>query len=414
MRWTFVFLMPMLLGADWPRFLGPDGSGRSPDNVPTEWSSTKSLKWKFDLPGPGSSSPIVVGSRVFVTCFTTEGMALKERYLVCIDRKSGKEKWKKVLPADKGEDPYRGFITDHGYASNTPASDGERVYAFWGKGGVAAYDLDGKELWRKSVGKMSSSRRWGSAASVMLHKEAVIINAAEEGRALFAFDRKTGKELWKTEAEGLELCYGTPAVLKREGREELVLAVAGELWAINPETGKLRWFATTEAEGNLAASVAISGETVVLTGGFPNTRMQAFKAGTKGDATKNALWSMAGSYVPSPVIHEGLALCVNDQGIATAVDLKTGKEASRLRLPVGGGGGGFSRPVYATAVVSGKHLIAVTRRSGTFVLTAGKEIKRVAHNKLDDDSAFNATPAVSDGELFLRSDRALYCIGGKE
>ncbi len=407
-------LLPLLLAADWPRFLGPDGSGVSADKVPSEWSSTKNLKWKADLPGPGSSSPVVVKGRVFVTCFTVSGTALKERHLVCLDRKDGKELWRKTVAAGKGEDPYRGFLAEHGYASNTPASDGESVFVFHGKGGVIAYTLDGKELWKKVVGRMSSGKRWGSAASVIVHKDAVIVNAAEEGRAVFAFDRKTGKQLWKTEADGLELCYGTPAVLKRDGRDELLLAVPGELWAMNPETGKLRWFATTEAEGNLAASVAVSGETVVLTGGYPRTVMQAFKAGTKGDVTKsNALWSVSGSYVPSPVIQGGVVYCVNDRGFATASDLKSGEALSTVRLAVGGGGG-FSRPVYATAVLAGGHLIAVTRRAGTFVFTAGKELKQVAHNKLDDDSQFNATPAVSDGELFLRSDRAAYCIAARK
>lgn len=155
--------------ADWLRFRGPNGSGIAPDDkpVPVEWSATKNLKWKTALPGPGSSSPIVVGDRIFVTCwsgYATDGpqsagdiTALK-RHLVCVDRATGKILWDKSVPAKQPEEPYGGMFAQNGYASHTPVSDGKSVFAFFGKSGVHAFDLEGKALWQADVGDWDDRR----------------------------------------------------------------------------------------------------------------------------------------------------------------------------------------------------------------------------------------------------------------
>ena len=172
-------------GAEWSRFRGADGSGVAADgDPPVTWSDRENLKWTTAMPGPGSSSPIVWGELVFVTCFSGVGegsggdLAALKRHLVCVDRGTGKVKWDKAVGAEMPEDPYSGYLTEHGYASSTPATDGERVYVFYGKTGVLAYDFEGKELWRVNVGKESGNRRWGSAASLMLDGERVIVNAS--------------------------------------------------------------------------------------------------------------------------------------------------------------------------------------------------------------------------------------------
>ena len=159
--------------ADWTRFRGPNGSGVSEDGkTPLTWSDEKNLKWKTPLPGPGTSSPIVVGERVYVTCYSgygVEGATGSERdlkrHLVCVDRATGKIIWSKSVAA-LPEDPYRGFLADHGYASNTPASDGEQIFAFFGKTGVVAFDLEGNQLWQVNLGKESGPRRWGPLGSL--------------------------------------------------------------------------------------------------------------------------------------------------------------------------------------------------------------------------------------------------------
>jgi hypothetical protein len=187
--------------------------------VPTTWSTTKNLQWKTALPGCGSSSPIVCGERVFVTSYSGYGdgsadgsLDKLQRHLLCLERQTGKILWDKAVAAERPEDSYNGYLTEHGYASSTPVTDGERVYAFFGKSGVLAFDFTGKQLWRVNVGKQSSNRRWGSGASPLLYKNMVIVNAAEESRSIRALDTLTGKEAWKVESECLELCFSTPAV----------------------------------------------------------------------------------------------------------------------------------------------------------------------------------------------------------
>jgi outer membrane protein assembly factor BamB len=414
--YRLLLLTPLLMAADWPRFMGPDGSGVSPDSVPAEWSGTKNLRWKVKLPGEGSSSPVVSKGKVFITCYTGEGPKVV-RSLVCLERESGKQLWKKDVKAGSAEDPYRGFIRDYGYATNTPACDGERVYAFFGKSGVYCFDYDGKELWKKDVGKQSARTRWGSRSSVMVYKDRVIVPAGDEDRAVFAFDCKTGKQLWKTDGDALEGYYGTPIVYTGGDVDVLLLAVPGELWALNPKNGLRRWYASTEMEGVVSPSVTLAGHAVIINGGFPGTAVQAFKApgkGVKGDITKkNALWSGIGSFVPTPAYKDGLLYCVTDNGNMVVTDVKTGEQVYSKRLPLGAEGLKVSRPVYASTVIAGGHVIGVTRKSGVFVLATGRDFKQVALNKLGDSSQFNATPAISDGELFLRSDRMAYCISAK-
>ncbi len=173
--------------ADWSRFRGPNGSAVSDARgVPTDWSDSTKLAWKTALPGPGSSSPIVVGDRVFLTCYsgygTSRGAAgdvkKLQRHLICVSLKDGKILWDKAVASKQSEDRFDGFIQDHGYATSTPVSDGEQVFVFFGKSGVLAFDLDGKELWQTSVGTGSGMNGWGSGSSPILYRNNVIVNAA--------------------------------------------------------------------------------------------------------------------------------------------------------------------------------------------------------------------------------------------
>ena len=179
--------------ADWTQFRGPNGAGISAElNVPLTWSDTENLRWKVELPGPGSSSPIVIGDRIFVTCYSGYGVPKAsggdikslQRHLVCVSRSDGMIQWTKAVPGELPEDGYQGYISEHGYASSTPVTDGERVYCFFGKCGVVAFDLDGKQLWQIGVGKESGNRRWGSDASLILYKDSVIVNASEESQSV--------------------------------------------------------------------------------------------------------------------------------------------------------------------------------------------------------------------------------------
>ena len=404
---------------EWPQFRGPNGSGiAAADAHPaTTWSATQNMKWKVALPGPGSSSPIIAGERVFITCYSGYGDGSSgagpeklQRHLVCLERNSGKVLWDKSVPAELPEDEYSGNLREHGYASNTPVTDGERVYAFFGKTGVLAFDFDGRQLWKVNVGKQSSNRRWGSAASPILCQNTVIVNAAEEGRSVLALDKLTGKEVWKTEVNSLELSFVTPVLVEcAGGRSDLALAVPGEMWGLNPDTGKLRWFAQTGITGNVSPSLVAADGIVYATGGYPRQGTIAARAGGKGDVTQtNVLWSsQSASYVPSPVVCQGHLYIISDQGSAICLEARTGKLVYKERLPGVTGG----KPFYASVVLAGGHLYATSRRNGTFVVQAAPTFTLLAQNKLaDDDTDFNGTPAITGKQLFLRSNRFLYCI----
>ena len=409
--------------ADWTQFRGSNGAGISADtNVPVTWSETENLRWKVELPGPGSSSPIVHGDRIFVTCYSGYGIPKAnggdikslQRHLVCVERASGKIHWTATVPSELPEDGYQGYIAEHGYASNTPVTDGAHVYCFFGKSGVVAFDLDGKKIWQAGVGKESSNRRWGSAASLILHKDCVIVNASEESQSIRALDRKTGTEKWNAPGAALELAYGTPALVTlKDSSQELVVAVPGEVWGMNPDTGKIRWFAEHSLTGNICPSIVADGETVFIFGGFRSSGSLALRAGGSKDVTNShVLWTgRNSSYVATPVLHEGHLYWINDQGQAFCIDAKSGELVYRERVGEVEGGG---RPVYASPVVANGKIYVPSRWSGVLVLPAKPKYEVLAQNRFaSDDSDFNATPAISNGDLFLRSNRFLYCVAKK-
>jgi outer membrane protein assembly factor BamB len=399
--------------------------------VPVTWSDQENVRWKTALPGAGSSSPIVLGNRVYVTCFSGVDEASGDvsqlvRHLVCLDRQQGTIVWEARVPAEQPEDPYRGMISEHGYASQTPVTDGERIYVFFGKSGVLAFDLQGQQLWQASVGRESGRMRWGSGTSPILYGDYVIVNAADESQSIRAIAKRTGEEAWKAEAAGLENIYATPAIVPAEdGSDDIVVPADGEIWGLNPLTGKLRWYAATGSQGGAYPTV-ISRDGLLYVFGGRGTGGTAWRAGGQGDVTdSHFLWSSrSGSNVPTPLLHDGHLYWVDDQGTARCVNAYTGQTAYERRLEGmadrrtpdesrgrGGYGAGGGPAVYASPVYADGRWYAVTRRRGSFVLTAKPEFELLAQNRFEaDDSQFNASPAISDGQLFLRSDRFLYCL----
>ena len=433
--------------ADWPRFRGPNGSGIAPDDkpVPVEWSATKNLKWQTALPGPGSSSPIVVGDRVFVTSwsgYATEGqqstgdISALMRHLICVDRITGKILWDRSVPAKQPEERYGGMFAQNGYASHTPVSDGKSVFAFFGKSGVHAFDLDGKPLWQAEVGDWDDRRGWGSASSPVLHGDVLIVPALVESQALFGFDKNTGKQLWKAPSEGFAGTWGTPIVVEVDGRADLAIAVPGEVWAFNPDTGKLRWYANGLQSDSVCNSVVTDGSAVFAMSERGGGSV-AIKAGGKGDVSAtNTLWTGAnGSRIATPILWENRLYWISGS-IATCRDAKTGAEVYSERIEstggatasavpqggnqgFGGGGGGGGRRGggmgggdYASPVAANGHLYHVSRRGEVLVINLGPKFELLSRNKIEGDTSdHSATPAISNGQLFLRSAKTLYCIG---
>lgn len=410
---SFLFLSfsTHCLAEEWSRFRGSDGQGKAATEVATTWDESINVRWKLDLPGAGSSSPVVHSGKVFVTCYSGESGATAKRMLVCADAKTGKQLWTHSVEAPQREDRYQGFLTEHGYASGSAACDGESVYAFFGKAGVVALTMDGKPRWQVQVGDMSSNRRWGSGASLVLADDILIVNASEEARAIIGLKTSDGSEAWKADYDRLELCFATPVMVQGEGGVmEAVIAMPGEAWGMNPENGKLRWYYETGTGGNVSPSVVVGDDALYTFGGYPQQQTIAIRRGGRKDVTEShRLWEARdSSYVATPLLHDGHLYWVSDRGFAFAMNAETGETVTRTRLTSLRSGG---RPVYASPILSGNELIVVTRKSGTLIFEASPEMKLIRQNPPLDESQFNATPAAVDGNLFLRSDDALYCIG---
>jgi len=378
----------VVLDSGWTRFRGPNGAGISSDvAIPQEWSEKQNLRWSLALPGPGSSSPIVTPSVVFVTCYTgIEGesrggsLAQLKRHLLCIDRKEGKLLWSHEEPAVQPEDAYQGMgVPEHGYATNTPVTDGKRVYVFFGKSGVLAFDMSGKKLW--------------------------------QSRSIRALNAATGEEVWKATGAALELAYGTPILAKVDAqRTDLVIAVPGEVWGLNPRTGKLTWYAETSLTGNLSPSLILDGDVVIAFGGYRSSGSVAIKIGGKGDVTKtHTVWtSRNSSYVSTPVLVGENLYWLDDRGTYYVSSAKTGELVQRSRVS---NITSRDRPVYASAIAVADRIFLQTRFDGLLVAVPGSELNILAQNRFESDSSMcNATPAVDNGDLFLRSDAKLYCV----
>jgi len=409
------------VAADWPQFRGPGGLGTAPDGtVPETWSAESNIAWKTELPGPGSSSPIVVGQKVLLTCYSGYGLSKEDAgnrdnlklHVVCLDRSTGKLLWKTDVRPALPEEKYVSFVNLHGYASSTPVSDGQRVYVFFGKSGMHAFDLDGKPLWQASVG--TGSHGFGSASSPVLYKDLVIVCASVESGALVALKKSDGTRVWS--AREITGGYNTPVLVSLPGgRDELVLsdggprnAGGGSVRAFHPQTGEEIWTCQgLKSPVPYVCASIVAHEGVVYAVGVQMA--MAVRAGGQGDVTQShVVWTIrGGSKVSSPVYHDGHLYWTDRDGQITCVTADKGTQIySRTRL--------LPQPglIYASPIVCSEKLYFVSREVGTYVLEAKPQFRLLAHNQIaNDPSVFNGSLAVSDGQFLLRSDRALYCVG---
>jgi outer membrane protein assembly factor BamB len=406
--------------ADWRQFRGPGGLGISDEKgLPTTWSAKNNIVWRTKLPGPGGSSPVTVGNRIYLTCYSGYALDAKDpgkmedlrRHLVCVDRKTGNILWTKDFEPVLPEHKYAGEGSYHGYSSSTPTTDGERLYVFFGKSGVYCFDLDGKQLWHVSVGTRTDG--WGSAASPLLYKDMVIVNASVESGALVALDKMTGKEVWR--APGIKQAWNTPVLVTLPSKElELVISIQDRVLGLDPDKGTELWRAEGVHRYACPSVVAHDGVVYAIGGGHTSLAVRAGgraggRPGSRGDVTKtHGVWRMKkGSNVSSPVYHDGhLYWADESKGILYCQEAATGKFVYDERLNPAPG------LIYASPVLVDGKLYYVSQRNGTYVVPAEPKFKLLAHNVFEDDkSRANASPAVSDGQLLLRTDQYLYCIG---
>ncbi|MEM9411814.1 MAG: PQQ-binding-like beta-propeller repeat protein [Planctomycetota bacterium] len=429
--------LKLSVAEDWTRFRGSMGTGVSKQSAPTKWSPEKNVKWKAELPGAGVSCPIIVGDKIFLTCYSGYGIDRRDpgeiedlqRHVVCVNRNDGSLVWEKKIKAVTPEDRYSGMgVPEHGYASHTPVTDGESLFVFLGKSGVHAFDFEGTELWQAEVGTGSDDRRWGSASSPILFENLVIVPAIAESGALIALDKKTGKEVWKQAADGLRNSWSTPLMVKVDGeRSDLVIGVPYEVWGLNPKNGKLRWYFPIDGSSFYTSVSAKDGIVYGSIGGRSGGCSFAVKAGGKGDVTETHKVWMTGdqSSYATPVIHEE-KMFIASRGIATLLDAKNGERIIRSRLEKpsanqsesqaerssgrGRRRGGFGGD-YASPVLAEDKFYYIKRNGDMYVMSANKEMETLAVNRVTEDSEeFSATPAIVDGQIFIRSNKHLYCV----
>lgn len=403
----------LFCGADWLRFRGDHAAGvavgSDASGVPLSWSADKNVVWKTAMPGPGSSSPIVVGERVFLTSYSGYGLNKDEpgeqsglrHHLLCVDRTSGKILWDKITKAELPELKYRGFMHLHGYASSTPVSDGQTVFAFFGRSGVFAYSLDGELLWHANVGS-KLHKMWGTAASPILYKDLLIVNASVESTAVVALDKKSGKERWRV--NDVPDSWSTPLVVTLPGgKDELVVSMHSKIFGIDPATGEKLWTCASVEDYVCPSVIAHEGVVYVSSGRKPLTL--AVRCGGRGDVSEtHILWELKNTpKVPTPLYHDGRLYWL-DGRMAACVDAKTGELVTKKRVD----GLGL---VYASMIMADGRLYAVSREKGAVVMAAQPSMEELSRNDLGDESIFNGTPAIDGGRLLLRSDKYLYCIG---
>jgi len=404
MRWISAILLAALWAAhaeNWPQWRGPRLDGTSAErNVPVHWSATSNVAWKTELPGLGHASPIVFGDKVFTV---TALPVTEERVLLCLDRKSGDIAWQRAVL----KSPLERKHSLNSHASSTPACDGERVFvAFLDRTEmvVAAYDLNGKEQWLARPGRFSSMH--GFCSSPILFKDKVIVNGDHDGDGyMVALDRKTGKEHWRIDRPNKARSYTVPLIRDIDGRPQMVLTGSKCTASYDPNNGKLHWIMDGPTEQFVASPVfSERADLVLITAGYPEYHTLAIKAdgnGKVGDE-KIAWRTVKGAvYVPSPIIDGDYFFIISEAGVAHCFETKTGKILWQERMGT-----------HHASLVSANGLIYFLNDYGVMnVVKAAPQFERVAQNDIGEKTF--ASPAISNGQMFLRGEKHLFCISGR-
>jgi outer membrane protein assembly factor BamB len=419
--------------ADWPQFRGPNGSATSTNkNLPVEWGAGKNVAWKVKVPGYGWSSPVVWGDKVFVTTavadkqdrptgsgnwrdgFSRKVNAVYQWEVYCHRAADGTVLWKRTVAKRK---PIYSVNTSNTYASETPVTDGQRVYAYFGETGVFCFDHAGNQLWHKELGVYPTFGSHGPGASPVLDGERLFIQCDNDQKSfLVALEVKTGKELWRV-ARAEPTGWSTPLVWKNKVRTEVVCLGSKQVRSYDPDTGQVLWQLTgTNAQcfGSPVgdADLLYAGTGGQLGGGRP---LFAVKAGRSGDinlkpgttSNESIAWSLprAGPLMATPLLCEGhLYVLEQNLGQVACYDARTGKQVYRERLPQ-------ARGFFASPWAYQGKVFCLDEGGQTFVLQAGPEYKLLGQNNVGETCW--ASPALAGGSLFLRTIDHLYCIKNK-
>ncbi len=409
----------VLSAANWPSWRGPTQDQVAPDGrYPLEWrwsaeGPSHNIKWRTPLPEPGNSSPIVWGDRVFVTQALDKG---KRRTVICMDRASGKILWQQGVVRD-GADPTH---DTNPHCSASPVTDGERVVASFASAGVVAYDFAGKESWRADLGPQT--HRWGQGSSPVIRGESVLVyHGPGPGSALHALDRRTGAVRWKVTLPEVQPAerfdgyagktdealgsFSTPLVVSAAGRDEIILPVSNQLRAFAPADGRVLW--TCDGMSPLIyGSPSLGAGRVVIMGGYFGSTIFV-RPGGSGDVTGQRLFHEQRAKkhrIGSPIIHEGYIYMAATDGYLQCLKVDTGEMIWEERLKASGA----DPATWGSLVRVGDRLYVQNHSGDTLVFRAAPKYELLAGNPVGELS--NSTPALSDGEIFLRTHKAVYCV----
>jgi len=433
----------------WAEWRGPTGNGVAPKaKPPLEWSPDSGIRWKVELPGKGSATPIIWGDQIFIAAAVTtkaatfqdeprgrRGRGGRDRRgrdrggrggrgrgrggrgrggaptspvefrLLSLDRKTGKTQWDEVAATTT---PHEGTHRDHDYASASPCTDGKLVFAHFGTRGLFAYTLEGKLVWKRTdLGKMTTRGTFGEGSSPTLHDDRLIVPWDHEGDSyIAALDKKTGKTIWKTERDE-PTSWATPLVVEHKGKKQIIASGQNFARGYDFKTGKEIWRCSGQTGRPVASPVAADGM-VFIGSGFRGAFLGAFHLGHKGDleGTKGVAWSIDRHTpdIPSPLLSDGrLYFHAGRSGILSCYDAKSGKPHYQTQRVAG------LSNVYASPIAANGGVYLTARDGTTVVIKDADKFEILATNSVGEP--VDATPAAVGSELFVRGSRHLFCIG---
>lgn len=411
--------------SEWPQWRGPLANGVAPfARPPVHWSETQNVRWKIPLPGKGHSSPVITGRYLFVTAAIPVGAAQPPVYdhapgthdnvpvthrhqfvAMAINRADGRALWQKSL---REEFPHEGGHETGSLASNSPVTDGERVYIFFGSRGLYCLDLKGEVLWKKDLGQMTTLHAHGEGSSPVLYRDSLVLCWDHEGEsALYLFDKQTGRQRWKVVRDE-KTSWSTPLVIEHENRAQIVVSATQRVRSYDLETGRLLWECAGLSRNVVSSPVAGSGM-VIAGNSYDWQAMLAIRlAGARGNITdtEHVAWKLnrLTPYVSSPLLYDDtLYFLRHNQNILSRLDPLTGKPRGEpLRLE------GIRDFIFASPIGAAGRIYVTARDGATVVLRHDRENAILAVNQLND--VFSASPAAAGDELYLRGERYLYCL----